>query len=355
MSAALAPRPSAKEMLAEELAPLLLLADGEPRTRPYRLYSAADLDELPPPRWVIEDAIPQHGLVGVIGAKGQLKTFVVLDLALHVALGMEWQGRAASQGAVVYVYAEGPFGAKARVESWCEYYGYVVGTPIDRSALPIWFLPTRLPMNDPSAVVGLLEEIAMLPTLPTLVVIDTLNQNLDGDEDGKGMGGFVAGCGKLRERLGATVIAVHHTPLGAEDRGRGHSSFDGALDTRLMVSRDADRVTLECTHQRNGPDGWSVAFEALPIAGSLVLKPSALNAGQLKGQRRDCLEVLHSQGTLSYSAWMAAAEVKSSSFRKARTWLLARSYVRKECKGYCATEAGVQALGHQGHSEGHHG
>ena len=322
--------------------------------RPYRLYSASELDELPPAEWVVANAIPQNGLVGVIGAKGQLKTFVVLDLSLHIATGTDWQGHAVKQGAVVYVYAEGPFGAKARVESWCRYHGYLSGTPVDRASLPIWFLPTRIPMNNPGAVAGLLVEIADLPVVPIVIVVDTLNQNLDGDEDGKGMGGFVAGCSRLRECLGATVVAVHHTPLGAEDRGRGHSSFDGALDTRLIVTRDSDRVTMECTHQRNAPDGWSVAFEAVQIAGSLVLKPSALDGGVLKGQRRACLEVLHAQGTLLYSAWITAAELKPSSFRKARTWLLARAYVRQDGKNYSATEAGIIALGHQGHSAGHH-
>jgi hypothetical protein len=120
-----------------------------------------------------------------------------------------------------------------------------------------------------------------------------------------------------------------------------------------MISRDADRVTIECTHQRNAADGWSVAFEAIPVAGSLVLKPSALDGGQLKGQRRQCLEVLHAQGTLTYSAWMAATNLKSSSFKKARTWLLAKVYVRQDGNKYTATDAGIQALGHQGHSGGH--
>lgn len=348
-----APAVLGREMLAAEIEGTLAAPEGS-APRPYRLYSAAELDELPPAEWIVADAIPQNGLVGAIGAKGQLKTFAMLDLALHVATGFDWQGRVVKQGPVLYVYAEGPFGAKARVNAWCQYHAYLTGAPVDRAALPIWFLPTRIPMNDPGAVAGLIGEIHRLPVVPILVFVDTLNQCLDGDEDGKGMGGFVAGCARLRECLGASVIAVHHTPLSDDGRGRGHSSFDGALDTRLIVSRDVDRVTIECTHQRNAADGWSVAFEVLQVAGSLVLKASALNAGELKGQRREILDVLHQQGTLSYSAWIAATEIKPSSFRKARTWLLARAYVRQEGKKYTATDAGIQALGHQGHSEGTH-
>lgn len=328
--------------------------DGPKLPRPYRLYSAAELDELPAAAWLVDQAIPENGLVGVIGAKGQLKTFVVLDLAAHIAAGFPWQEREVQQGAGVYVYAEGPFGAKMRLNSWCEYQGYARGEQISRASLPLWFLPSRIPINNPTAVAALTAEISALPVAPRFIVVDTLNQNLDGDEDGKGMGAFVAGCSRLRECFGVTVFAVHHSPLGDDGRARGHSSFDGALDTRLLVTRDSDRVTLECTHQRNGPDGWSVAFEAIPIAGSLALKPSGLNAGELKGQRRDLLELLHSQDTLSYKDWLAASELKPSSFKKARKWLLANAYVRQAGKKYVATEAGIQALGHQGYSEGHH-
>lgn len=332
--------------------------------RPYRLYSAAELDALPPAAWVVEDAIPQNGLVGIIGAKGTFKTFVALDLALCVATGTPWHGRRVTTGTVVYVYAEGPFGAKARVDAWCRNHSAQSGAAIDRDALRVWFLPARLPVNNPAAVATLLAEIRACPSLPIshsdfgdvaapplIVVIDTVNQNLDGDEDGKGMGGFVAGCSAIRDALGCTVIAVHHTPLGAEDRGRGHSSFDGALDTRLIVSRDAERGAVECTHQRNGPDGWSVAFEAVPVAESLALKASAPNAGQLNGQRRELLDVLHRLGTATYSAWIAATEIKPSSFRKARTWLLAKGYVRQEGRNYSSTASGADALGHQGHQE----
>jgi len=328
-------------------------ARGDVR-RPYRLYSAAELDELPDATWIVENAIPENGLVGVIGAKGQLKTFVVLDLALHVGTGTEWHGRTVKRGGVVYIYAEGPFGAKARVDAWCKYHSYLRGAPVDRSALDISFLPTRIAMNRPGAVAALIVEICNVFELVSVVVIDTLNQNIDGDEDGKGMSGFVAGCSQLREALGATVIAVHHTPQSNDDRARGHGAFDGALDTRFIVSRDADRVTLECTHQRNGIDGWSVAFEAIPVAGSLVLKPSALTGGKLSGQRRKCLEVLHQEGTASYSVWLKATELGASSFRKARSWLLDMAYVNVKKRQYTATESGVAALGHQGHSEGHH-
>jgi putative DNA primase/helicase len=322
-------------------------------SRPYRLYAAADLDELAPAEWIVENALPRNAIIALIGAKGTYKTFAALDLACHIASGKTWNGRRVKSGNVVYVYAEGPFGARARVDAWCAFNAYASGLPFNRGELSLWLLPARIGINDPVAVAALLVEIERLPAKPVLVVIDTLNINLDGDEDGKGMGGFTTGCIMLRDKINGSVLVVHHTPLGAEDRGRGHTSFDGAVDTRFIISRDADRAVIECTHQRNGSDGWSVAFDVIPIAGSLAIKPSALDGGELKGQRREMLELLHAQGTLSYSAWLAGTELKPSSFRKARTWLLAKAYVRQDAKKYTATDAGVLALGHQGHSGGH--
>jgi hypothetical protein len=329
--------------------------EAEPIEPRYRIYSAKDLDLLPEPAWLVADAIPEHGLVAVIGTKGCYKTFVVVDLACHVAAGLPWHGREARGGPVLYIYAEGPFGAKSRVDAWCAWQSYHSGVTITRADLALSFLPRRVPINDEAEVAYLLADIRRLPELPRLVVIDTLNANLDGDEDGRGMSGFAKGCSRIREALGATVIAVHHTPLGAEDRGRGHSSFDGEVDTRLIVSRDAERVTVECTHQRNGVDGWTVASEAVPCAGSLALKPSALNAGALKGQRRQLLELLHQEGTLSYSGWLSTSGLSASSFRKARSWLLANAYARKAGPKYECTEAGLLTLGALRAPEGHRG
>ncbi len=199
----------------------------------------------------------------------------------------------------------------------------------------------------------MLAEINRLPLRPHLVFVDTLNQNIDGDEDGAGMGGFVAGCSKIRDLLGAAVVIVHHTPLGADDRGRGHSAFDGALDTRIIVSRDDERLTLECTHQRNGVDGWSVNAEAIPIAKSLALKPSSPTGGKLSGQRRHALDVVSQLGPMTYSAWMKAAELKKPSFQKARGWLMAQAYVTEAGKKYMATDSGRMALGIRGIQEGY--
>lgn len=332
--------------LQEQLSELQMSASG------LKLYDINDLASLPKVPDIIAGAIPSNSLVGLIGGKGKMKTFVALGIAFDVAVGLDWQGRRVVPGGVVYVYAEGPSGAEQRVEALIKYHEYL-GLTIDRDNLPLWFVPGSVSMNNPGAVAALAAAIKKLSVPIVLVIVDTLNRNLEGKEDDQGMGDFVRGCSRLQGDLGVTVMPVHHTPLGDSERARGHSSFDGALDTRLMVTRDEDVVSVECTHQRNGVDGWSVAFQVVPFAGSVVLKPSALDAGELRGQRREILEVLHQKGTSKYGTWLKESGLTASSFRKARKWLLSRAYINISDSNYTVTDTGRLALGAPRAPEGH--
>ncbi|HKY96350.1 MAG TPA: AAA family ATPase [Gemmatimonadaceae bacterium] len=321
-------------------------------SRPYRLYSVAELDALPEPEWLIDGALPTVGIVGLLGAKGTLKTFVTLYLVLCIALGRTVHGKKAKRNSILYVYAEGPHGAKMRLNAACRFIEYQDAEKIDRTSLPIAFLPRRIAVNDPAEMALLIDEIERRENQPKVIVIDTLNANLDGDEDGKGMNAFMAGCYEMRDKFSACVIVVHHTPLSDDTRGRGHSAFDGALDTRLMVNRDADRVTLECTHQRNGADGWRWDFETVPIAGSLALKEVSPNSGMLNGNRRLVLQEAHEGSPRTYTALLHATGLKTATLKRALNWLKANEYLRVKNRQYHVTDAGTQALGLTRPSEG---
>ena len=70
---------------------------------PLRLYSTAELLGFAPPTYLIDKLLPQGGLVGLYGLPGAAKTFLAIDLALHVAMGLPWLGRATAPGNVLYV------------------------------------------------------------------------------------------------------------------------------------------------------------------------------------------------------------------------------------------------------------
>src|SRR5438309_6030455 len=85
---------------------------------PLRLYSTAELLAMPPPEWLVENVIPEGGLVGLYAPPESLKSFVSIDLSLCVATGLPWHGHQVQKGFVVYISAEGGGGIGKRILAW---------------------------------------------------------------------------------------------------------------------------------------------------------------------------------------------------------------------------------------------
>ncbi len=77
-----------------------------------------DEDNGPTLSWLVKDLLIDGGLSTVFGGPGTSKTFLALDLALHIAHGREWFGRKVTQGGVVYVTGEGSTGFRQRMKAW---------------------------------------------------------------------------------------------------------------------------------------------------------------------------------------------------------------------------------------------
>jgi hypothetical protein len=313
--------------------------------RPYRLYDDAELARLPAPAWLIDGCLPHQGFAILFGEKGTLKTFLALDWACRVQLGMEWHGRRVRAGQVVYVYAEGRTGIGPRLAAWKTWNRYA-------DPLGVLFLPQRVALNDLGDAGALLSAIRdRCGNAPlALIVIDTLNRNMNGNENSsEDMSAFVRGVDLLREATGAACLVIHHKGHGDADRSRGSSVLDAAADTVVFASRDEDRLTLECKKQKDAAEFATLALEVVPAASSLALKASGPTSGTLKGQRLVSLQVLHreysAENGASFTAWHEATGLGKSSFNNARTWLAANGYVAAAGGRWRVTEAGRLALG----------
>ncbi len=316
---------------------------------------ASDLDQLGDARWAIDKALPFEGIVEWIAAKGSLKTYTALDTQIRATVGIDWFGRRTKPSCSAYVYAEGPFGAKARIDAACAQLALETGLPINRHELELYVLPTRVPINNLRAVGELVGALNELPSRPEYITVDTLSANIDGPEDDGGMRAFAAGCTVLREKFKACVVVVHHTPLSADDRGRGHQAFDGAADVRFVLSRDDNRVTVHCSHSRHAEDGWEVHYETVVGPAGFTVKPSSPTGGGLSGQRRQLLELVSEQGHLSYTKLLEQSQMKPASFKKARKWLAENAYIKQSGAKYTVTDAGLLVLGSPRLPEGYRG
>lgn len=204
------------------------------------------LDALPPVRPLIKGVLDMDSESWVIGASEHFKSFVALDWAAHVALGINWRGHRVRQGSVVYVVAEGKKGILGRVKAWETTYG--------RRIENVRFLPRPVQAGTKHGVSkGWAVLIAACTRLkPSLIVLDTqarvtvgLNEN-----DNSEMSVFVSAVTALKDATDACVLVVHHIGRGGGD-ARGASALDGAQDVEIRVERPVDkkgRITAEGRH-----------------------------------------------------------------------------------------------------------
>lgn len=248
-----------------------------------RMLDRDALENIPAPQPLIRDMLDLDSESWVIGAPGGFKSFVALDWACHVALGLEWRGKKVHQGTVVYVAAEGAKGLPLRVKAWEATYG--------RRVDGVRFLPEPVQVSNPEGwgvLVGACRRLA-----PVLIVLDTQARITVGLEENsaKDMGVLIDAIRRLKAATGACVLVVHHTGRDGGD-ARGSSALDGAQDTEIRVERPTKKseramltASITTDKQKDGSEseGFEVQLEVVdlgcdPVNGrlltSLALKPA---------------------------------------------------------------------------------
>lgn len=205
----------------------------------FERFSGARLPESLP--YLVRGLLDQDTAACVYGRSNAGKTFVVMDLAYHIATGQRWLHRDVQQAAVLYLALEGGTGFVRRVLGLREANGE------DRE-IPFYFrrggarLHGKHVAEDVREILGMVAAVrreAAAEGLPVLVVIDTLSRALAGGDENSSadMGGFVRAVDTIRQKGNATVLVVHHTGKDEARGMRGHSAFLGAIDTEIEVVR----------------------------------------------------------------------------------------------------------------------
>ena len=165
------------------------------------------------------------------GESGAGKTFFVLDLALTIASGMtDWHGHRVKPGPVVYLAGEGHYGLKARIAAWVHERG--------RDVDDIYVSESACDLNTDEGYSKVVREINDYKAQPVLIIVDTLNRFLLGDENkADDARSLIDACGRLMQQYRCSVLIVHHTGVSpdARTRARGSSAFKGAMDVELLV------------------------------------------------------------------------------------------------------------------------
>lgn len=209
-----------------------LLAPPAPVQTDGYLMAADEFCASPKPiRWLIKRQLQREALIMIHGPSGGGKTFVMLDMALHVASSKpQWCGQRVHGGPVVILAGEGHSGLRSRLAAWKRHHGV--------SQLNAWISRAGVDLNTAEGYSIAREAIMALPERPSLIVIDTLHRHLFGDEnsaqDAKSM---IDACGALMREFGAAVVLIHHTGVNeeAQHRARGSSAWRGALEIEISV------------------------------------------------------------------------------------------------------------------------
>jgi RecA-family ATPase len=224
----------------------------------FDLYDIAELENMPPPTWLIKNTLVDDGLTVLYGDPGSYKSFLALDMGLRLANGMDWHGVPAAATGVLYIAGEGKRGIGKRIKGWRKKHG------LEGVEVPFVLLPTAVEITDDQQRAKLCRTIEAAKVKAGfdigLIVIDTVSRALSGGDENsaEAMGKFVAACDAIKAHAGGALLGVHHSGKD-KDRGmRGSTVLLGACDAVMKATKSDDQLTLKTEKQKD-------AEEAAPV------------------------------------------------------------------------------------------
>ena len=308
-------------------------------------------DPITPPDYQIDGVLVRNSLASIVAKEASFKSFVAIGMAAAVHTGTPWAGHDAERAPVLYLAAEGQGGLRRRLRAWEIVNG--------QSLAALMILPEPVRFLDTADVEALHAEIAALPDMPALIVVDTLARNFGGgNENGADdMGRFIAACDRLRALTSACILVIHHeNKLGGY---RGSTAFAGAMDTMIEAKREGTAVTLACKKQkddgefdpihlaarvvdlgiqdRHGREVSSIVLQ--PTDASFVMRQREEGAAVLSKNERIALDALNEwhDRRASFSDWLRATRLARNSFDRARQSLIEKGMVSNLSNGYEVT------------------
>ena len=132
----------------------------------YRILYDDEIENLPPPQWLVEGYLLTNSIAALVGPSEAGKSFLCIDWAMAIATGTEWLGQQVQEGTVVYAAAEGAAGMGARVKAWKQERGL-------SGRLGVGFMFEEINFLNEKEREAFIARLGQLPEPPALVIIDT--------------------------------------------------------------------------------------------------------------------------------------------------------------------------------------
>jgi hypothetical protein len=346
-------------------------ANGHDNTGPtVRIRNAAEIAAtLPRSAWLLRPYLERDSIAILYGDYGTYKSFVALDWAMRIALGLPALGHAwaAEAGDVVFISAEGR-GLAQRLRGWCirhmpdEPYSRVLG----RARL--YCVEHAVNLSDPISALALVNQIDALGIEPVCIIVDTMSRNSDGtiENSTSDAAAYLAIIDqRLRARYRCAVLLPHHVGHTEKGRIRGPIVLAANTDTLIHIERtDPTQRLATLTVERakdseppppqglradvveigeNDEDGQPITTLALSATDAPV--PSA-TPSQPRGQaQRQLLAALRAQNTPG-RIWTTSeireagriAGLHRNSLRRAVDWLTTSPHLTPTVGGWRLTD-----------------
>lgn len=246
-----------------------------------------DVDEAPQPdfyavedmpaedeqaRYIVQGLLDEGDFALMYGGSMAGKTFLVVDMACHLAAARNWMGCQVAQGVGVLVLAnEGHKGVQRRIRAALKHMG------VDRRGLPLVVTnrvvnlgrSDRLGPN--KALLGRMRQrLIDLGARHIVIVFDTMATTWTGidENEAKGLGEVIAMVNGAKGAL-VTPLVIHHPGKDVSKGPRGHSSLLAAADTAWRITHDerTSERALVVDKRRDGECGVPYLFE-LAVVGT---------------------------------------------------------------------------------------
>jgi hypothetical protein len=179
----------------------------------------------------------------LFGPSGSGKSFLTLDMAVHLAAGRDWAGFKCKQKmAVLYICTESGSSFGKRAEAARTRIGVKAGATLQEC--PFAYYPAHVDLLNSKDHIKLIQKLVDdLERLSGykcgLVIVDTLSAAFGGgNENSEDMTKFVNNMAEIKFSKKTAVLVVHHTGKDESAGARGHSSLKGNIDTEIQVKSE---------------------------------------------------------------------------------------------------------------------
>jgi hypothetical protein len=218
------------------------------------------LDELanePPPQMLIKDIFPERGVAIIYGKSGSMKSFLMISMAMHVALGLDLGDQVVKQKPVLMLLNEGQAGFSLRCEAWL----MKNGKQRPENFRTAKMTPNLTHANPNDQFIAMAEEMEFRPGL---IVIDSFSKATFGGDDNSTseMALAMGAADQLAAHFGALVVLVDHVGKDQNKGVRGAYAKHANADMVGWVTKFDNRVMLKTTKQKEAEDDRKFVFKA---------------------------------------------------------------------------------------------